>query len=736
MEFRITGMDCADEVAALKREVAPLVGGEANLSFNLLHGTMTLRAGAPPVPQRAILDAVKRAGLTAEAVPADEQPVPVGKGRVHRLRLALTVSSGLLTAAGFFVHLWIGGPAQALGGETGGANTATPIVVAALYLLGIFAGISLILPKTLRALRRARPDMNLLMTVAVVGAVVLGAWLEAASVSFLFALSLLLESWSVSRARRAVEALLDLSPRTARVLGEGDTQAVISCEAVPIGAKFLVLPGERIPLDGLVERGESEVNQAPITGESKPVPKPQGAEVFAGTINGEGALEVRSTKRHNDTTLSRIIHMVQEAQARRAPTEQWVERFAARYTPAVMSLAMATAVIPPLLGASWPAWIYRALVLLVIACPCALVISTPVTIVAGLATAARHGILIKGGLFLEAPASLRAMAFDKTGTLTKGEPEVVEVVSFPPHNQSELLERAAAIEARSTHPLAKAILAYAQKEAIPAVSAEDVQMIPGKGAAGTIRGKLYWLGSHRHLEQRGQETPDVHERLEAMMASGRSVVVVGNDTHVCGLIGLADTLRPGAGEALAALRRAGIRRIIMLTGDNEGTARGIAHEAGIDGVLAELLPEDKVKAMDALVAQHGRVAMVGDGVNDAPAMARAGLGISMGAAGSDAAIEASDIALMTDDLGKLPWLVEHSRRALRIIRQNIVFSIAVKVIVFLLALAGFATLWMAIAADMGASLLVIANALRLLQPPRPERHGASVGIASPSPHEH
>ena len=723
--FLITGMDCAEEVASLKREVAPLVGGEASLSFNLLQGTMTIRADASPVPQQAILDAVRRAGLTAEAVSAGEHPVPAGKGRAYRLRLVLTVSSGLLTAAGFLVHLWIGGLTQALGGETGGAHAATPVAVWALYLLGILAGFFLIVPKALGALRRARPDMNLLMNVAVVGAVALGAWLEAASVSFLFSLSLLLESWSVSRARRAVEALMDLSPPTARVLGEGDTETVLPCEAVPVGARLLVLPGERIPLDGLVERGESEVNQAPITGESRPVPKPQGAEVFAGTINGEGALEVRSTKSHDDTTLSRIIHMVQEAQERKAPTEQWVERFAARYTPAVMSLAIATAVIPPLLGASWPAWIYRALVLLVIACPCALVISTPVTIVAGLATAARHGVLLKGGLFLEAPASIRAMAFDKTGTLTKGEPEVVEVVPFPPHTRNELLERAAAIEARSTHPLAKAILDYTQKEGVLAVPAEDVQMIQGKGAAGTIRGKLYWLGSHRHLEERGQETPEVHERLKTMTASGRTVVVVGNDTHVCGLIALADTLRPGASEAMAALRRAGISRVIMLTGDNEGTARGIAHEAGIDGVLAELLPEDKVKAIDELVAQHGRVAMVGDGVNDAPAMARAALGISMGAAGSDAAIEASDIALMTDDLGRLPWLVGHSKRALRIIRQNIVFSIAVKVLVFLLALGGLATLWMAIAADMGASLLVIANALRLLRPGAEQRQAAS-----------
>jgi Cd2+/Zn2+-exporting ATPase len=539
--------------------------------------------------------------------------------------------------------------------------------------------------------------------------------LEAASVSFLFSLSLLLESWSVSRARRAVESLLELSPPTARVLKNGGGEVVTACEDVPVGSAFVVLPGERIPLDGVVERGESEVNQAPITGESVPVPKPAGAEVFAGTVNGEGALEVRSTKLHTDTTLSRIIRMVEEAQERRAPSEQWVERFAARYTPAVMALAMATALVPPLFGASWAEWIYRSLVLLVIACPCALVISTPVSIVAALATAARHGVLIKGGIYLEAPASLKAIAFDKTGTLTRGAPAVVEVVPFPPHTERELLERAAAIETRSNHPLARAILAHAGSLGIDPIPAAGVQVIQGKGVSGTIAGKLYWLGSHRHLEERGQETPEVHAQLEAMTASGWSAVVVGNDTHVCGFIALADTLRPEARDAVVSLRRAGIEHVIMLTGDNEGTARAIAQKAGIDEVLAELLPEDKVKAVEDMVSRYKTVAMVGDGVNDAPAMARASLGVSMGAAGSDAAIETSDVALMTDDLSRLPWLVGHSKNTLAVIRQNIVFSIAVKALFLLLAMAGLATLWAAIAADMGATLIVIFNALRLLK---------------------
>ena len=713
--YRISGMDCAEEVASLKREVAPLAGGEANLSFNLLKGTMTLAASAPPIAPEVVLEAVGRAGLQAEIWIGPVRDSAQAKGPADRKRLILTATSGLFTAAGFLVHLTIGGLAQALGGETGGAHVVTPSLPIALYLLGIIAGLATVVPKALIALRRGRPDMNLLMTVAVTGAVILGAWFEAATVSFLFSLSLLLESWSVSRARRAVAALLDLSPPTARLLKDGGGEIVTPCEDVEVGAHFVVLPGERIPLDGVVERGESEVNQAPITGESVPVPKKSGAEVFAGTVNGEGALEVRSSKAHTDTTLSRIIRMVEQAQERRAPSEQWVERFAARYTPAVMALAISTAVVPPLFGASWSEWIYRALVLLVIACPCALVISTPVSIVAALASAARHGVLIKGGIFLEAPATLKAIAFDKTGTLTRGAPTVVEVVPFPPHSEGELMERAAAIEARSAHPLARAILAHAKAQGIVPDPAENVQMIQGKGTAGTIGGKTYWIGSHRYLEERGQETLEVHERLEAMTGYGRSAVVIGNDTHVCGIIALADTLRPEARDAVASLRRAGIEHVIMLTGDNAGTARAIAQEAGIDEVLAELLPEDKVKAVEDLVAKYKTVAMVGDGVNDAPAMARASLGVSMGAAGSDAAIETSDVALMTDDLSRLPWLVGHSKKTLAVVRQNIVFSISIKVLVLLLAFAGFATLWMAIAADMGASLLVIANALRLLK---------------------
>ena len=714
VSFRIHGMDCAEEVAVLKQALGPLVGGEECLSFDALRGKLTVRAeGVAPA---AIRDAVAGTGMKAEAW-NDADLASEGTNRQRRLQRLLAVASGLLTAIGFGVHAWLaGGIGAALGSEGLSVAEGVPVAARACYFAAIVTGGWFIFPKAWFALLRLRPDMNLLMTVAVSGAVGIGEWFEAATVAFLFAVSNALESWSVGRARRAVEALMNLSPTMARIQEASGGEREVPAEDVEIGTLFIVRPGEKVPLDGTVSAGRSEVNQAPITGESLPVAKEVGDSVLAGTINGSGALEARSTRPASETTLAKMIRLVEEARSKRAPSEQWVERFARIYTPVVMALALLVAVLPPAVaGLSWETWFYRALVLLVIACPCALVISTPVSIVAALAAAARHGVLVKGGSYVEVPARLDAIAFDKTGTLTRGEPEVVEVVPLSEHSERELMERAAALEARSEHPLAEAILGYAEAREVPIRPAADVESIPGKGVAGRFRDELFWLGSHRYLEERGQETPAVHGQLEAMSNAGRTVVVVGNEKHVCGLIAISDGLRPEASEALAELRRLGIERQVMLTGDNEGTARAIARELGLCEVRAELLPADKVEAVERLVADGSVVSMVGDGVNDAPAMGRATLGIAMGSAGTDAAIESADIALMSDDLRKLPWLVGHSRRTLRIVRQNIVFALGVKVAVFALASFGMATLWMAIAADMGASLLVIANGLRLLR---------------------
>jgi Cd2+/Zn2+-exporting ATPase len=408
--------------------------------------------------------------------------------------------------------------------------------------------------------------------------------------------------------------------------------------------------------------------------------------------------------------------MVGEAQSQRAPSEQWVDRFAQIYTPVVLGIAILIAVVPPLLlSGAWSDWIYRSLVLLVIGCPCALVISTPVSIVASLAAAAKNGVLVKGGVHMETPARLRAIAFDKTGTITTGQPTVVEVMAMNGHTDTDLLERVGALESHSDHPLARAITAYIIGRGIQPARAEEFQIFPGKGAMGRFAGRTYWLGSHRYLEERGQETPDVHARLEDLSRAGRTVVVVGNDEHVCGFIALADTIRPETRTIMNELRKVGIEHIILLTGDNRGTAETVARDAGFEEVRAELLPADKVDAIESLVRQYDQVAMVGDGINDAPAMGRASLAIAMGAVGSDTAIEAADVALMSDDLGKIPWLIRHSRRTMSIVRQNIGLSLVVKAAFVALTFLGHASLWAAIAADMGVSLVVISNALRLLR---------------------
>lgn len=711
LEFKISGMDCAEEVSLLRREIGPLVGGQEHLSFDLLKAKMTVAETASAVDAETIIRAVARTGLRAELWREPAAGGPRSRQTGRRGRLIATVVSGLCLVLGFALHAVIGGTL----GHALGIEGEAPLAARLVYLAGIAAAGWYILPKAWYAARKLRPDMNLLMTIAVAGAIAIGEWFEAATVYFLFALSLLLEAWSVGRARRAVEALMDLAPPTVRLITGGGEEREVPASAVAPGARFIVRPGERIALDGRVVAGSSSVNQAPITGESRPVLKEPGSEVFAGTINGDGAIEIESTKLASDTTLAHIIRLVAEAQSRRAPSEQWVERFARVYTPSVILLAAAVLLVPPLLaGAPWSVWIYRALVLLVISCPCALVISTPVSIVAALTAAARHGVLVKGGVFIEVPARLKAMAFDKTGTLTEGKPSVVAVAALNGHTEDELLQRAASLESRSEHPLGQAVVHYARERGVPLMPVDDFQAVQGRGATGRLNGRTYWLGSHRYLEERGQETPEIHQRLVEMSHGGRSVVVVGNDQHVCGMLALADTLRPEAPSALKALREAGIGHLVMLTGDNHATAAEIAAQAGVDEFHAELLPAGKVEAVERLVQTYGAVGMVGDGVNDAPAMARATAGIAMGAVGSDAAVEAADIALMSDDLSNLAWLVRHSRRTLAIIRQNIAASIAVKAVFVALTFAGYASLWAAIAADMGISLLVIFNALRLL----------------------
>jgi Zn2+/Cd2+-exporting ATPase len=578
---------------------------------------------------------------------------------------------------------------------------------------GIYSG-----RRALHAARSLALDINVLMLVAVAGAMVLGEWGEGAAVVFLFALAQLLEARAMERARGAIRALMDLTPAEALVrdAASGAFRRV-PVDGIAVGEIVVVKPGEKIPLDGRIAAGESHVNQAPVTGESLPAEKRIGDEVFAGTINGRGALDVRVSRLRGDSTLARIIDMVERAQAQRAPSQTFIERFARVYTPVVLVLALAIGILPPaLLGGNWGDWIYRALVLLVISCPCALVISTPVSVVSALAAAARKGVLIKGGAHLERLAGVRCVAFDKTGTLTKGDLRVVGVTSLNGVAPERILQLAASLEARSEHPIGAAITARAREQDIALSPVEQFQSLPGLGAEALVDGTRVVIGNHRLFEERGACSREVHAVIEAasLAAGGRTMVIVGAAEPI-GIIGVSDRPRESAREAVKMLREQGVAHVALLTGDHESAARALGEAVGVDDVRAGLLPEDKVRAVQELRARYGALAMVGDGINDAPALAAADVGIAMGVAGSDAALETADVALMADELLKIPYALRLSRATLRNVRANIVFSIGLKGAFLIMAVMGVATLWMAVVADMGASLIVIANALRLLR---------------------
>lgn len=633
-------------------------------------------------------------------------PATEGGAEAQRARLISVGLSGLFAGVGLVLQ-WstAGGPAISRGA----------------FVVVIVAGGWFIFPKALRAVREFSPDMNLLMSVAVVGAAVIGEWSEAAAVTFLFGLSELLESFSVARARRAIQSLMKLAPETAWVkTGEAFRESPV--EQVSVGSVISVRSGERVPLDGVVTAGGSSVNQAPITGESMPVEKKVDDGVFAGTINGEGSLEVRVTKAYADTTLARIIHLVEEAQAQKAPSQRFVDVFAKYYTPAVMVMALAVWLVPPLLaGGAWMVWTYRALVLLVIACPCALVISTPVSIVSGLTALARRGVLIKGGAVLEAVGKLTALATDKTGTITEGQPRVTGIVRLNSTPEAELLRIAAAIDVHSDHPLAQAVVSHARERGIEFPRSENYQARNGRGAEGELEGHHYFVGNHRFTHELAICSEEIERKLAEIEAQAQSVVVVGHKPHadctgeVLGVLAVGDAIRPTAAEAVRSLHAAGICQVVMLSGDNQRTVDAIARQVGIDEGRGDLLPEQKVEWVRELMARHKQVGMIGDGVNDAPAMAVASVGIAMGAAGTDTAIETADMALMQDDLSKVAEAIRLGRRTVRVIQANIGFALGVKVIFLGLALTGHTSLWLAILADTGATLVVIANALRLLR---------------------
>ncbi len=593
--------------------------------------------------------------------------------------------------------------------------------IISIALIAIISGAWFIFPKAIKSLIHFSLDMNVLMSVAVIGAACINEWGEAATVVFLFSLSELLESLSVTRARRAIQSLLELSPDTALVKRDNHFQE-LPVEEIKIGDIIVVKSGTRIALDGEIITGVSTVNQAPITGESMPVEKKVGDTVFAGTINNEGSLEVRVTKAYADTTLSRIIHLVEEAQSQKAPTQQFIDKFARYYTPSVFVLALLVWFVSTLMfGMDWSTWTYRALVLLVIACPCALVISTPVSIVSGLTAMAKRGVLIKGGAYLEAIGKLKALAVDKTGTITEGKPKVIQVIPFSSKSINEILSIAAAIDVHSEHPLAQAVMAYTREQGIEFSRSENYQAQIGKGAQAEINGHHYFLGNHRFTHELAVCSESLEQKLQEIEANAQSLVVVGHKPHadckgeVLGIIVIGDGIRPEAKAAIQSLHKAGIQKVIMLSGDNQRTVNAISKQVGIDEAQGDLLPEQKIEQVRKLMEQYRYVGMIGDGVNDAPAMAAASLGIAMGGIGTDTAIETADITLMKDDLGKVAEAIRLGRRTLRVIQINIGFALIVKAVFLTLALFGHTSLWLAILADTGTTLIVIVNALSLLK---------------------
>lgn len=715
IKLRVRDLDCIDCARTLEQAARRIDGVEAaTVSLALSTLELTLASG---VDKKTVVRALRRKGYEV-ALSEGEHPRPTRalRGVVSPRRLALTTVCGALLAVALVTWL-AGAPRQV---------TDAALIAAAVV------GLPLSLLRALNAIRSRTIDMNVLMTIAVAAAMAIRQWEEAATVAFLFSIANMLEALAMARTRKSMESLVELSPERATARRGGELVTVDAASVRP-GETIVVRPGERIPLEGKVLEGATSVDESPITGESMPVAKGPGSEVFAGTLNEDGLIEVAVTRIKEESTLARIIHLVEHIAETKAPIERFVDRFAAIYTPAVVIGAVALAAIPLALGAS-DGWIHRSLVILIIACPCALVIATPVAIVSGLTSAAKKGILIKGGVHLEEAARIRAIAFDKTGTLTYGRPAVAAVRPAAGVTESDLVRVAAAVESASGHPLAGAVLAHARQAGLHWPAPAEVTSITGSGISATVTGTKYYaakpaffvdrLGYSRETLERalrprdlgGAEAAESHVSREGSPASteARTSVAVGTEGRLLGVIEFEDGVRAGAAETIAALRRAGITKIMMITGDRGEVARDVAACVGIDEVHGDLLPEEKVALVERLKASCGHVAMVGDGVNDAPALAASNLGIAMGAAGSDTAIETADAALMSDDVRKLVPLFRISGRVRRITRQNIAFAIAIKAIFLSLGATGHATMWMAVFADMGASLIVIANALRLL----------------------
>ena len=704
--FRIATMDCSAEESDIRRALEP-IAGIRSLGFQL--GARTLRIDASEEAYAPALEAIRKAGFNPQPAGttssqehgheghdhSHEHSHDGGFGGATRLVAALVLAAGA-EAVSFFAP-------ELLAWKIAG------MAVAALAI-GL-AGLDTY-KKGMTALLRGKLNINALMAVAVTGAFLIGQWPEAAMVMALYAIAELIEARAVDRARNAIKGLLDMAPEEALVRSADGAWTATPVAAVPLEAVVRIRPGERVPLDGVVTQGNSAINQAPITGESIPVDKEPGDAVFAGTINETGEIEVRITAAAGNTTLARIIHAVEQAQGSRAPTQRFVDRFAAVYTPAVFAIAVAVAVLMPLLaGLTWQESLYKALVLLVIACPCALVISTPVTVVSGLSAAARRGILVKGGTYLEQARGLKAVALDKTGTITEGKPQLVDWRAWGDADKTSLSQLAGGMASRSDHPVSKAIAAGLKAEA---VEVQDFKALPGRGTSGAIAGRRLVLGNHRLVHELGLCSPELEAELACHEQQGRTVTLLADEARVLALFAVADTIKETSRQAITDLKALGVTPV-MLTGDNAATAQAIAAQAGIADARGDLLPEAKLEAIREMQQRYGATGMTGDGINDAPALAQADIGFAMGGAGADTAMEAADVVIMNDNLERVAETVRLSRRTHAVLWQNISLALGIKSVFLVLAVFGTATMWMAVFADMGASLLVVGNGLRLLR---------------------
>lgn len=690
--IRILQMDCPTEEALIRKKLGPM-SEVRQMDFNLVQRVLTVVHA--PGSLEPVLEAVRSLGFQPELAEAGAARTPARETPKPWWPLALAGVAAIASEAAS----WAGLPGA---------------LVAALAIVAVLGSGLTTYKKGWVAIRNGNLNINALMSIAVTGALALGQWPEAAMVMVLFTIAELIEAKSLDRARNAIEGLMRLTPEQAMVQQNDGSWQSVEAKSVAVGSLVRVRPGERIALDGSITSGRSTVNQAPITGESLPVDKTVDDAVFAGTINESGSFDYRVTAAASNSTLSRIIHAVEEAQGARAPTQRFVDQFARVYTPVVFAIALAVAVLPPLLmGGAWQDWIYKALVLLVIACPCALVISTPVTIVSGLAAAARKGVLIKGGVYLEEGRKLRWLALDKTGTITHGKPVQTDFERLDDMDEARCLQVAASLAGRSDHPVSQAVAVAANAQGVVREAVDSFEALPGRGVKGVIGSSVYRLGNHRLVHELGLCTQDLENRLDTMERQGKTVVMLVDEKRVLALFAVADTVKESSRAAVDELHRLGVRTV-MLTGDNAHTAEAIARQVGIDQAHGNQLPEDKLRVIESL-ASEGVVGMVGDGINDAPALARSHIGFAMGAMGTDTAIETADVALMDDDLRKIPAFIRLSKSTHSVLVQNITLALGIKAVFLVLTLMGLGTMWMAVFADVGASLLVVGNGLRLLR---------------------